>query len=143
RELIQNSVDAIRARRFLDPFFQPSAKLKYPGHISIHIAKDINPDFYWLSVEDNGIGMSEKVITTALLDFGVSFWSSDLAAQLYPGLPSEERFRPIGKFGIGFFSIFMYSDEAIVFSREFRSAADKWNCLIFKYGLKGRGNYSI
>jgi hypothetical protein len=87
--------------------------------------------------------MSERVITQSLLDFGNSFWSSSAAAQLYPGLPSERGFRPVGRFGIGFFSIFMYSDIAMVMSREFRSALDVWNVLSFEHGVHGRGNFFI
>jgi hypothetical protein len=143
RELIQNSVDAIRARRFLDAFFRPSFENKYPGHILVQIEKVQGTDDYWICVEDNGIGMPERVMTGSLLDFGISFWSSSTAAELYPGLPSEKGFRPIGKFGIGFFSIFMYSDTAVVMSREFRGAKDSWGVLRFSEGVRGRGNLSI
>jgi hypothetical protein len=143
RELIQNAADAIRARRFLDPFFRPTASQKYPGNILIQIAPIADSEDYWVSVEDNGIGMSEKVVTGSLLDFGTSFWSSEIAAQLYPGLPSEQSFRPVGKFGIGFFSIFMYSDVAKVISHEYRGAKDSWNVLTFEHGMRGRGKFSI
>lgn len=142
RELIQNSADAIRARRFLDPFFCPSKERRYPGKVLVQIVKERNSANYWLCVEDDGIGMSEGVMTGALLDFGVSFWSSDAAAKLYPGLPSEKGFRPIGKFGIGFFSIFMYSHVAVVMSREFRGPRDTWNILEFEEGIRGRGKLS-
>jgi hypothetical protein len=143
RELVQNAVDAIRARRFLDPLFRPTPTEKYPGKVLIQIIRIPETQDYWLSVEDNGIGMSERVITGSLLDFGTSFWSSEIAAQLYPGLPSEQSFRPTGKFGIGFFSIFMYSNVAKVVSREFRSALGAWNVLTFAHGIKGRGKFSV
>jgi len=143
RELIQNSVDAIRARRFLDPHFRPTKRDEFPGRIRLEFSKSLETDEYWISVEDNGIGMSERTITRSLLDFGNSFWSSPAAAELYPGLPSEKDFRPVGRFGIGFFSIFMYSDVAKVMSREFKSGLDSWNVLSFEHGVRGRGNFSI
>jgi hypothetical protein len=143
RELIQNAVDAIRARRFVDLSFRPTATNKYPGKVLVQIARIVGTQDYWIGVEDDGIGMSERVVTNSLLDFGTSFWSSETAAQLYPGLPSEQNFRPIGKFGIGFYSIFMYSELARVVSREFRAAKDAWNVLIFDHGLRGRGKFSI
>jgi len=143
RELLQNSVDAIRARRFVDPRFSSSEVDKYPGKILIKLEKIADTDDYWLAVEDNGVGMSERTITRSLLDFGTSFWSSAAAAQLYPGLPSEKKFRPIGRFGIGFFSVFMYSDVVTVMSREFGSATNIWNVLSFTHGVRGRGNLSI
>ena len=43
-------------------------------------------DKVWLVVEDNGIGMSEQVLTGPLLDFGTSFWRSPLAMEEFPGL---------------------------------------------------------
>jgi hypothetical protein len=143
RELIQNSVDAIRARRFLDVHFGHASNRDSAGLIAIEIRKIEDTSDYWIAVEDDGIGMSERVMTQSLLDFGNSFWSSATAAQLYPGLPSEKSFRPIGKFGIGFFSIFMYSDVATVMSHEFRGARDVWNILSFKHGVRARGNFSV
>jgi hypothetical protein len=142
RELIQNSVDAIRARRFLDLRFCPSGCDRFPGQILLEITHGEAGE-YWIAVEDNGIGMSERTITRSLLDFGNSFWSSPAAAELYPGLPSEKGFRPVGRFGIGFFSIFMYSDVAKVMSREFKGARDAWNVLSFEHGVRGRGNFSV
>jgi hypothetical protein len=143
RELLQNSVDAIRARRFLDPHFAPAANDRFPGRILLEIKKVEGSNDFWIAVEDNGLGMSETTITRTLLDFGNSFWSSQAAAKLYPGLPSERNFRPIGKFGIGFFSIFMYSEIAEVMSREFKAALDVWSILSFQHGVRGRGNFSI
>jgi hypothetical protein len=143
RELIQNSVDAIRARRFLDLHFRPTKSDEFPGRILVEVSKSIETNEYWIAVEDNGIGMSERTITRSLLDFGNSFWSSAAAGELYPGLPSEKDFRPVGRFGIGFFSIFMYSDVATVMSHEFRGARDTWNVLSFKNGVRGRGDFSI
>jgi hypothetical protein len=98
---------------------------------------------YWIAIEDNGIGMSEKTISRSLLDFGTSFWSSSAAAELYPGLPSEKKFKPTGKFGIGFFSIFMFASVVEVMSREFRSSSNIWNVLSFAHGIRGRANLSI
>jgi len=143
RELIQNSVDAIRARRFVDNRFSVGTDQKYPGKVSIEFKELPETNEVWIVVEDNGVGMSEKTITRSLLDFGASFWSSVAAAQLYPGLPSEKKFRPIGRFGIGFFSVFMYSDIVIVMSREFASATNVWNVLSFNHGVRGRGNLSV
>ncbi len=143
RELIQNAADAIHARRFIDPFFRPSPTRRFPGTILIEIKRRDIDEAFIISIEDNGIGMPERVITKCLLDFGTSFWSSDLASELYPGLPSELNFHPIGKFGIGFFSVFMFSDYVRVLSREFRSAKDSWNVLTFHDGVRVRGQFSV
>jgi Histidine kinase-, DNA gyrase B-, and HSP90-like ATPase len=143
RELIQNSVDAIRARRFVDLRFSSVENEKYPGRVSIEITRIQETNEFWVAVEDNGVGMSERTITRSLLDFGTSFWSSPAAAQLYPGLPSEKKFKPVGRFGIGFFSVFMYASTVIVMSREFGAAKNIWNVLSFDGGVRARGNLSV
>jgi hypothetical protein len=143
RELIQNAVDAIRARRFVDHRFALGSGEKYPGKVTVEFKEFPGTNEISIAVEDNGVGMSEKTITRSLLDFGTSFWSSAAAAQLYPGLPSEKKFRPTGRFGIGFFSVFMYADIVTVMSREFASATNVWNVLSFIHGVRGRGNLSV
>ncbi len=57
-------------------------------------------------------------MTTALLDFGTSFWASDLVRSEFPGLRSSS-FRPVGKFGIGFYAVFMIASEVVVASRRY------------------------
>lgn len=143
RELIQNAADAIRARRFLDPHFRSTEEDENPGCILLEINEVTNDDNIWIAVEDNGVGMSEVTLTRSLLDFGNSFWSSSAAAKIYPGLPSARNFRPIGRFGIGFFSVFMYSNLVRVFSREFKAARDSWGLLSFRRGVRGRADYSV
>jgi hypothetical protein len=91
-----------------------------------------------ISFEDDGIGMPPAVLTVPLLDFGTSFWTTELAALLYPGLQSDSQFRPAGRYGIGFFSAFMFSDRVAVFSRPFSKGKDDLFALIFKNGLSGR-----
>ena len=63
----------------------------------------------WLHVEDDGIGMSERTITTPLLDFGKSFWSSDAVMQEFPGFGAKG-LSATGRFGVGFFSVFILGD---------------------------------
>lgn len=108
RELIANSADAVRARRIAE------GRESTWGAISVRIGNDASGD--WLEVEDDGIGMSEEVLRGPLLDFGNSFWRSDLARDEHPGLLSRG-FKPTGQFGIGFFSVFMLGDRVRVITR--------------------------
>lgn len=110
RELIQNSLDAVQARRLIQN--RPQTW----GEISVEIQEKDSQ--HWLIVEDNGIGMSENVLTTTLLDFGTSFWSSRSVTEEFPGLVSAG-LKPIGRFGIGFFSVFMIGDLVRVTSKRF------------------------
>jgi hypothetical protein len=73
-------------------------------------------------------------MTGALLDFGTSFWASDLVRSEFPGLRSSS-FRPIGRFGIGFYSIFMIASEVVVASRRFDEGLSDVTRLYFANGL--------
>ncbi|EGJ72275.1 ATP-binding region ATPase domain protein [Bacteroides coprosuis DSM 18011] len=124
RELIQNSRDAIFARSFVEKHFT--------GKITIRVEK-IHSDTF-LTVEDNGVGMSERVLTGPLLDFGTSFWTSSLIKSEFPGLRSSG-FKSIGKFGIGFYSIFMIADSVFVESRNWKDGLSEILQLKFKEGF--------
>ena len=114
RELIQNSVDAIRGRRILEE------RSESWGSIRVTLEKDqLDAERVWLRVDDNGLGMTERVLTGPLLDFGQSLWSSDLLRDEHPGLESSE-LRSIGKFGIGFYSAFLLGEHVVVATKPFR-----------------------
>ncbi len=109
RELMQNARDAIIARRALDSH--------YEGKITVELSSADHAHTR-ISVQDDGIGMSERVLTGPLLEFGTSFWATDLVRSEFPGLKASG-FRSIGKFGIGFYSIFMLSSFVTVSSRRY------------------------
>lgn len=127
RELIQNSRDSILARYQFDTNFE--------GKISIEL-QQIEGD-YFITIEDNGIGMSERVLTGPLLDFGTSFWSSSLVKSEFPGLRSS-KFKSVGKFGIGFYSIFMIAQQVYVASKNWNQGLSDINLLKFLNGFSLR-----
>ncbi len=114
RELLQNSLDALRYRRAL--------------HLSAHAAWDAGaikithsraPSGYEI-VEciDNGVGMDEEIVTKYLTKVGRSYYRS----------PEFERerirltqlglgFDPCSRFGIGFMSCFMVGDRILIKTR--------------------------
>ena len=94
-------------------------------------------DEFWLSVEDNGIGMSEAVLTGPFLDFGKSYWSSPQAQSELPGILSRG-FRSTGRYGIGFFSVFMLGDQVQVITRRPAAARQDTLVLDFQHGLRSR-----
>lgn len=125
RELIQNARDAIAARRSLFPGFA--------GKILIRANSKSSTQTY-IEVRDDGVGMSERTMTGGLLDFGTSFWASDLVRSEFPGLRSSS-FRPVGKFGIGFYAVFMVASEVVVSSRRFDEGISDVTRLHFPNGL--------
>lgn len=129
RELIQNSADAVQARR------RYQGRREDWGNIVVSLSQ--KPDGHWLAVEDNGIGMSERVLTGPLIDFGTSFWRSGLATQEFPGLIAKGM-NAIGRYGIGFFSIFMIGSVVRVTSRRFDQGEEAARVLEFRDGTASR-----
>ena len=131
RELIQNSVDSIRACRSMGGLGEEEGELE--------IAIENSPQGQWLHVTDTGVGMSRYVLTEVLLDFGKSLWrSADLQSE-WKDLVSK-RFEAVGKFGIGFFSVFMLSDHVKVITRRLDRKdreSDQW-ILEFTNGTQQR-----
>lgn len=129
RELLQNAADAIDARAALDKDFLTSE-----SRITVKFTKE--EGVFTLSIEDDGLGMSERTLTGTLLDFGTSFWKSEAARNEFPGL--QARFKPRGRYGIGFFSVFMWADNVKVSSRKFSEGLSDARVLEFTAGLGSR-----
>lgn len=105
RELLQNAVDAIHARRKLGGLDDDEG--------SIEVSVEDAGDERWLHVTDTGVGMSRYVLTEVLLDFGRSLWRSAELRGEWSGLTASG-FEAIGQFGIGFFSVFMLGERVRV-----------------------------
>ncbi|MFD5475332.1 ATP-binding protein [Streptomyces sp. NPDC127105] len=109
RELIQNAQDAVLARQTLQPDFPL-------GRVEIRLT-ETDGDWY-LEVRDYGTGMDEETLVHGLLDFGTSGWSSTRVRNRLPGLAGGG-FRPSGRFGIGFFSVFLLGDHVELITRRY------------------------
>lgn len=108
RELIQNARDAVLASRAL------GALDENEGSITVQLEKRDEED--WLHVIDTGIGMSRYVLVQVLLDFGRSLWRDTALRREWPGLAASG-FEAVGRFGIGFFSIFMLGKHVKIITR--------------------------
>lgn len=100
RELLQNAVDAITARRKLEP--------KFEGQIQIELVSGKRPV---LIIQDNGIGLTAEQAKTFLATIGKSSKKGDAAR--------EEGF--VGQFGVGLLSAFLVSSEITVITRALNS----------------------
>ncbi len=127
RELIQNAIDAINAYRVKTDQNQSDV-----GLIKVHISQE-NGEFY-LTVTDNGIGMSSSIMTNELLDFGTSYWKTNRFKLDHQGLACNQ-FEAIGKFGIGFFSVFMLGNFVTITSWRHGDAHTEKRTLEFYDGL--------
>jgi len=136
RELLQNSIDACHAYECV---VARGARL-----IEVIVEETFESDVK-ISIRDNGIGMSKHVLTQVLMDFGKSLWSSSDVMTELPGLVSSG-FNSGGKFGIGFYSVFMLGQEVRVTTRRFErvesDASEQW-MLCFSEGLRSRPSLQI
>lgn len=123
RELIQNAVDAMKLRSVVQPDRMKTAK------VVVTLGEENGKAF--LQVQDEGVGMAADIIQTVLLDFGGSGWTKDPMFFDYP-TKSLEKVDVIGKFGIGFFSVFMIGNQIDLYTRRFdRSFSDT---LLLRFG---------
>lgn len=95
RELMQNAVDAITARRLLDP--------GAPGKVTIHTGDT-------LTVTDTGIGLTEEEVHRFLATIGHSSKRDESGL-----LQARSDF--VGQFGIGLLACFVVADEITVVTR--------------------------
>lgn len=127
RELIQNSIDAINLHR--SHTGQDNHEV---GELKVAIEQE--DEKYFLIVTDNGIGMSQTLLTNELLDFGGSYWKSNKFTIDFEGVKNKG-FESIGKFGIGFFSVFMLGRRISVTSWKFGESIDNMKTLDFYDGI--------
>ena len=103
RELLQNSIDAVRYQHHLAKREAQNKAGAAPQMGGVGI--NWSPDTRMLAVEDNGVGMDSDVIENHLMRVGSSFYNT-------PQFETEHRdFSPISRFGIGVLTCFMVSDD--------------------------------
>ncbi|MDP4097041.1 HSP90 family protein [Paenibacillus sp. P96] len=119
RELLQNAVDAVTARKVLEPDFK--------GRVHIELAG--TGSGATLMIEDNGIGLTKEEVHQFLAMIGQS---SKRGKDLIMG---ETSF--IGRFGIGLLSCFMISDEIVMLTQSAQGGPS------LEWKGKPDGTYSI
>lgn len=101
RELLQNSVDAVRYRESMEKNegnqFQPFIKITLKNQELI--------------IEDNGIGMDDYIFENYFLQIGKSYYNSPECRS------SGVEIDPVSEFGIGILSVFMVASSFRVESR--------------------------
>lgn len=127
RELIANASDATRARSVHES--------GQGGAVTVRLSEQDGS--WWLEVEDHGIGMAPETMVSALTDFGHSRWQSAAMLTDFPGLLAKG-FTPTGRFGIGFFAIFMVADDVEVRSLAYDEAPRSTHVLEFRHGVAVR-----
>ncbi len=112
RELISNATDAINRFRVVQMSGEDVVAPDREHRIDIEMDKD----HALLTIKDSGIGMNEQELAEQL---GTIARSGSLA--MLKSLKDEDAARDlIGRFGVGFYAVFMVAEQVTVRSRSFR-----------------------
>lgn len=128
RELLQNSVDAVRElRAFFEnhPVSRDSSILEQDADVVIRLGPPDSNGISWLVVSDKGIGMTEEVVRDYFLKAGASFRNSDTWKREFEtdqqngegSQPTKSRVLRAGRFGVGALGAFLLGDEVHVSTR--------------------------
>jgi hypothetical protein len=129
RELVQNARDAVLLKAATATTDFDRAAQSIPIRLALR-TKGVPPR---LEVMDSGVGMTRKVLTDYLISIASDYWTSQFHAD-FPSA-SSKGFKPAGRFGIGFLSVFMLGDEVTVESN--RDGGER--CRLHLRGVGRRG----
>ncbi len=130
RELISNSSDAIdkfNHMRLTDDAFQND---EWAGQIEINLDEEDNS----LTIADNGIGMNEEDLMANLgtiAKSGTKAFVENLTGD------AKKDSNLIGQFGVGFYSVFMVSEDVEVITK--KAGEDQ----AYKFSTNGTGEFEI
>lgn len=126
RELLQNSLDALRYRKALFGDAGTSCK---EGRVDFRHYVD-SDGYEVLECKDNGAGMDDAVIQDHFVKVGRSYYRSPVFDRERHRLKaSGNDFDPCSRFGIGFMSCFMLGDRITITTRRDYGPGKDWGPL--------------
>ena len=132
RELVSNANDACDKLRFLSLTDSDLVK----GDSDFRIRIELDKDAKTLTIEDNGIGLTEAEAIEHLGTIAKSGTKAFLQ-QVEEGKAGDVA-GLIGQFGVGFYASFMVADEVVVESRSATVSSDEG----VRWTSKGDGNFA-
>ncbi len=138
RELISNASDALDKMRFEST---RGTEVHDPD-LALEIAIDVDEKEKRITISDTGIGMNEEEIISNLGTIAKSGTEAFLNMMAENGKKDEKNKDDastiIGKFGVGFYSVFMAADKVVVTSKSFKKDAPA-----VKWTSDGMGSFSL
>ena len=121
RELVSNAIDATEKLKYLSNKGENVGEL---GELQIKISVD--KEAKQIKISDNGIGMTAEEVKKYLNQ--VAFSGAEEFLKKFKDAKDVENI--IGKFGLGFYSVFMVADTVEVVSLSYEEGAEavKWTC---------------
>jgi len=131
RELVSNAADACERLRY-EAIANPALLADEP---KLRITLAIDADKKYLTVDDNGIGMSREEMVQALGTIAHS--GTKAFMDRIEATQSGDGTTLIGQFGVGFYSAFMVADRVDVISRR-AGTEEAW-----QWSSDGKGTFSV
>lgn len=137
RELLQNSVDAVRELREYYQNYAKCEEAKWPtisdsypdADVIIEVTendrqeKNVPEDWeYWIKVTDRGIGMNSEIVCKFFLKAGASFRNSDAWRKEFLDSQGKSKILRSGRFGIGILATFLLGDRIQVLTKHIESS---------------------
>lgn len=122
RELVSNATDAITKRATL----ARTRNTELPaGSINVRVNKSEKT----ITIEDNGLGMSEAEVEKYIAQLAFS-GAAEFVKKMEETEGAEKGSDIIGKFGLGFYSAFMVAEKVVVDSLSMEEGATptRWTC---------------
>ena len=119
RELIQNSVDAVRElKQYMQdvPGLGEVPLIEQDSDVVVSIYTDEAGDG-WVSVSDKGIGMTPQIVVDYFLKAGASFRRSENWKKLFESSDGRSKVLRAGRFGVGALASFLLGPELHVSTR--------------------------
>ena len=132
RELISNASDALDKFNYLHLTDEKFKNEEWKPEINIKLDEDDNS----ITITDNGIGMNEQDLIENLGTIAKSGTKAFLE-ELSKNKDSKIDNNLIGQFGVGFYSVFMVSDNVEVISK--KAGEDK----AYKFKSDGSGEFEV
>ncbi|MBD3410205.1 MAG: molecular chaperone HtpG [Ignavibacteriales bacterium] len=131
RELISNASDALDKLRFESTRGAEIKDADAPYEITVGFDKDART----ITITDTGVGMTKEELISQ-----VGTIAKSGAAEFVKRVEAEngDASSVIGKFGVGFYSVFMVADEAEIVSRSFKPDAKT-----ARWVSDGEGEYEV
>ena len=115
RELISNGCDAITKLKKLEMM----GEWEKPEDLEFKIQVTVNPEDKTITIEDNGMGMTEAEMDEYINQ--IAFSGAQDFLNKYKDKANEDQI--IGHFGLGFYSAFMVADKVTIDSLSYRADA--------------------
>lgn len=135
RELVQNSLDAVREMEFILsslPTIDSVERENLEGDVTVSFEKD-EVGSHWVVISDCGIGMTWITVCKYYLTAGASFRQSDAWKKRFTDESGTSQILRSGRFGIGVLAAFLIGDRVKVSTRHFDQPVAQG--IEFEFGL--------